>query len=223
MTGAIKNTFGIIPGRTKTGYHGTMTTREQFAAMLLDLIALCPPKLTIMDAVIGMEGEGPGGGTPRTIGLLMASTDPLALDIVASQIMGLPQERNPFLIEAKKRGLHPFGIDEVETIGMPKEELRIEGFKLPSSFSKNGFRIMRLIGPVAKTLFTVDPRIIKANCVACGACKNACPRDAITIDKVAKIDKKKCIRCYCCHEMCKYHAVELHRNLLYRMVNKTAV
>jgi uncharacterized Fe-S center protein len=152
----------------------------------------------------------------------MASTDPLALDIVASQIMGLPQERNPFLIEAKKRGLHPFGIDEVETIGMPKEELRIEGFKLPSSFSKNGFRIMRLIGPVAKTLFTVDPRIIKANCVACGACKNACPRDAITIDKVAKIDKKKCIRCYCCHEMCKYHAVELHRNLLYRMVNKAA-
>jgi uncharacterized protein (DUF362 family)/NAD-dependent dihydropyrimidine dehydrogenase PreA subunit len=222
MTGAVKNTFGVIPGRTKTGYHGTMTTREAFASMLLDLVALCPPKLAIMDAVTGMEGEGPGGGTPRAIGLLLASADPLALDIVAARIMGIPQDRNPLLTEAKKRGLHPCGIDEVETIGMAREKLTIGGFKLPSSFTKNGFGLMRLIGPVTKTLFTVDPRIVKVNCVACGACKNACPRDAITIDNVAKIDRKKCIRCYCCHEMCKYHAVELHRNLLYRMVNPAA-
>ena len=222
MTGAVKNTFGIIPGRTKPGYHGTMPNMEQFASMLLDLVALAPPKLSIMDAVIGMEGEGPGSGTPRSVGLLLASEDPLALDIVASEIMGLPEDRNLFLIAAKKRGLHPCGIDEVETVGMAREELRIEGFRLPSSFSGRGLRLLALAGPVVKTLFTVAPRIITKNCVACGACRNACPRDAITIGKVARIDDKKCIRCYCCHEMCKYHAVELHRSLLYRMVNRTA-
>jgi uncharacterized protein (DUF362 family)/NAD-dependent dihydropyrimidine dehydrogenase PreA subunit len=222
MTGAVKNTFGIIPGRTKTGYHGTLTKRGEFAGMLFDLMALAPPKLAIMDAVIGMEGEGPGGGSPRPVGLLIASTDPLALDIVASEIMGVPQDRNPLLIEAKRRGMHPCGIDEVETVGMRKEELRIQGFKLPTSLTKDGFRLLKFVAPVAKALFTVDPRVITAACVACGACRNACPRDAIAMRTVAKIDRKKCIRCYCCHEMCNYHAIELHRSLLYRLVNKPA-
>ncbi len=221
MTGATKNIFGLIPGRAKVGYHGTMTTRELFAAMLLDLMALAPPKLTIMDAVIGMEGEGPSGGRPRRIGLLIASDDPLALDIVASEIMGLPQERNPLLTEAKKRNLHPSGLEDVDVIGVPKEQLRIEGFKLPSSFAKERFHLSALFAPVAKSFFTVDPRIIKTKCTACGACRDACPRDAITVDETAEIDKKKCIRCYCCHEMCAYNAVELHRSLFYRIMNKT--
>ncbi len=221
LTGATKNIFGVIPGRTKTGYHGTMTTRELFAGMLLDLAALAPPMLTIMDAVIGMEGEGPSGGHPRRIGLLVASEDPLALDIVAAEIMGLPKERNPLLLEAKKREMHPSSLEDVEVIGVPKEQLRIEGFKLPSSLIKEKFSLLALFTPIAKAFFTVDPRIIKTECVACGACKNACPREAITINQVAEIDKKKCIRCYCCHEMCASNAIELHRSRLYRMMNKS--
>ncbi|MCX5727019.1 MAG: DUF362 domain-containing protein [Candidatus Saganbacteria bacterium] len=221
MTGGVKNIFGVIPGRTKTGYHGTMTTAELFAGMLLDLAALVPPKLTIMDAVVGMEGEGPSNGTPRQIGLLIASPDPLSLDIVVSEIMGIPEEKNPLLVEAKKRNMHPSSITDVQIIGMPLDQLRIHDFKLPSSFTKQNTRgLISFFGPVAKTLFTVDPRIIKSKCVACGACKKACPRDAIEINKVAAIDKKKCIRCYCCHEMCQYDAIELHQSFLYKMVNK---
>src|ERR1035437_7687866 len=106
MTGGVKNIFGVIPGRSKPGYHSTMTTRELFAGMLLDLAALVPPKLTIMDAVTGMEGDGPFNGTPRHIGLLIASSDPLSLDVVVSEIMGLPKEKNPLLVEARKRNLH---------------------------------------------------------------------------------------------------------------------
>jgi uncharacterized protein (DUF362 family)/Pyruvate/2-oxoacid:ferredoxin oxidoreductase delta subunit len=221
MTGGVKNIFGVIPGRAKPGYHGTMTTRELFAGMLLDLAALAPPVLTIMDAVVGMEGEGPSGGTPRQIGLLIASTDPLSLDIVAAEIMGIASENNPLLVEAKKRGLYPSRIEDVEIIGMPLVELRVQGFKLPSSFTKqNEHRLLSLLSPVVKTFFTVDPRIVPSKCVACGACKKTCPRDAIEIKKIAKINKKKCIRCYCCHEMCQYHAIELHRSFLYKMVNK---
>ena len=221
MTGGVKNIFGVIPGRSKPGYHGTMTTRELFAGMLLDLAALVPPKLTIMDAVIGMEGDGPSNGTPRQIGLLIASTDPLSLDIVASEIMGLAEEKNPLLVEAKKRNMHPSSLDEVQIIGVPLAELRVHDFKLPGSFSKqDSHRLMSLFEPIAKTFFTVDPRIIKSKCVVCGACKKACPRDAIEIGKVAAIKKNKCIRCYCCHEMCRYDAIELHKSFLYRMVHK---
>jgi uncharacterized protein (DUF362 family)/Pyruvate/2-oxoacid:ferredoxin oxidoreductase delta subunit len=220
MTGGIKNIFGVIPGRSKPGYHSTMTTRELFAGMILDLAALVPPKLTIMDAVIGMEGDGPFNGTPVQIGLLIASTDPLSLDIVASEIMGLPNEKNPLLVEAKIRNMHPSCIEEVEVIGVPLSQLRISGFKLPGSFSKENKGVLgSFLKPLVKNSFTVDPRIIKAKCTACGTCKKACPRDAIVINKVAIIDKKKCIRCYCCHEMCQYKAIELHKSLLYKLVN----
>ena len=221
MTGGIKNIFGVIPGRSKPGYHSTMTTRELFAGMLLDLAALVPPKLTIMDAVIGMEGDGPFNGTPRHIGLLIASTDPLSLDIVVSEMMGIPKEKNPLLVEAKKRNMHPSGIEDVEVIGVPLEQLYIPGFKLPSSFTKENKSVLGFfLRPLLKKSFTVDPRIIKSKCTACGTCKKACPRNAIEMNKVATIVKKKCIRCYCCHEMCQYNAVELHKSLLYKLVNK---
>ena len=221
MTGGVKNVFGVIPGRSKPGYHSTMTTPELFAGMLLDLVALVPPKLTIMDAVVGMEGDGPFNGTPRHIGLLIASTDPLSLDIVVSEMMGIPNEKNPLLVEAKKRNLHPSGIEEVDVIGVPLEQLYIPDFKLPGSFTKENKRVLwSFLKPLIKKSFTVDPRIIKSKCTACGTCKKACPRDAIEINKVAKIVKKKCIRCYCCHEMCQYKAIELHKSLLYKLVNK---
>lgn len=221
MTGGVKNIFGVIPGRSKPGYHSTMTTRELFAGMLLDLAALVPPKLTIMDAVVGMEGDGPFNGIPRHIGLLIASSDPLSLDVVVSEIMGLPKEKNPLLVEARKRNLHPSCIEEVEVIGVPLSQISIPDFKLPASFEKENTSILNsFLKPLIKKSFTVDPRIIKSKCTACGACKKACPRDAIIIKKVAAIDKNKCIRCYCCHEMCQYDAVELHKSLLYKLVNK---
>jgi len=55
--------------------------------MLLDLSDFVAPCLTIMDAVIGMEGEGPNNGVPRPIGLILASTSPLALDVIAGDII----------------------------------------------------------------------------------------------------------------------------------------
>lgn len=221
MTGGVKNIFGVIPGRSKPGYHGTMTTRELFAGMLLDLAALVPPKLTIMDAVIGMEGEGPGSGPPRQIGLLLASSDPLALDIVASEIMGIPGERNPLLVEASRRGIHPSSIEEVQIVGVSRDRLRIADFKLPASFTMRhgGGRMRSVLGAVFRAFLTVEPRVIAPRCTACRACERACPCDAIAVDGVAKINRDACIRCYCCHEMCRYSAIELHGSLLYRMAH----
>ncbi len=69
FTGATKNLFGVIPGLTKVGYHGKFPQHERFAGMLLDVAALMRPRLSVMDAVVAMEGKGPGtGGTPRQAG-----------------------------------------------------------------------------------------------------------------------------------------------------------
>lgn len=222
MTGAVKNCFGVIPGLTKPGYHAKLADKNLFAGMCLDLSVFVSPRISIMDAVLGMEGNGPHNGHPRHVGLLLASTNPLAMDVVASEIMGLARANNPILLEAEKRGLTPNRLEHVEVIGADVAELHIADYKLPSTVLGGlGASILSLLAPVFKQGFTVRPQIIKSKCVACGSCRDACPVKVISIvNKHAQIDHRNCIRCYCCHEMCQYNAIELKQGLLYRVFNR---
>jgi uncharacterized protein (DUF362 family)/Pyruvate/2-oxoacid:ferredoxin oxidoreductase delta subunit len=231
FTGAIKNNFGVIPGRAKPGYHQKLNDRSHFVRMLLDLARLVSPRLSIMDAVVAMEGDGPTAGSPRKIGLLLGARNPLALDVVASEIIGLDREKNPFLQEAEKMGLFPNDIHQVEVIGAEIPKIRIENFRFPvTMFSGTGFGDhlnwwQRLIEPIFKDALTLKPRVRKETCKACGSCLKSCPADAITIQNTgnkpcAQIDDTTCIRCYCCHEMCQEKAIRLQKSLLYRFSNR---
>ncbi len=222
MTGAVKNIFGVIPGLTKPGYHAKLQKKSHFANMLLDLCDYISPRLSIMDAVIGMEGNGPHNGELRHVGMLLASTSPLALDVVAGEIMGLTKDKNPVLAEAEKRGQTPVRLDQMELIGVDPTELLIPDFKLPPTVPGLHDRIFGLLYPIFRNAFSVFPRTIKSRCVSCGTCRDACPMQIITVtDKTpAQIDTKKCIRCYCCHEMCPHDAIELHTSHLYRLLNR---
>jgi uncharacterized protein (DUF362 family)/NAD-dependent dihydropyrimidine dehydrogenase PreA subunit len=222
MTGAVKNIFGVIPGLVKTGFHAKLQDRNTFARMCLDLSEYVSPRISIMDAVVGMEGNGPQNGIPRNIGLLLASRNSLALDVVASEIMGLDRKKNPLLLEAEKCGLLPNRLEQVEVIGTDKAELRIPDFKLPSTLSTgvSSFSLAVMI-PLFKDWMSVQPKIIQDKCVACGVCQDACPVKVISVvNNYFQIDRKKCIRCYCCHEMCQYNAIELRSSFLYRFFNR---
>lgn len=222
MTGAVKNIFGVIPGLTKTGYHAKLKEKSLFANMLIDLCNYISPRLTIMDAVIGMEGNGPHNGAPRTVGLLLASTSPLAIDVVAGEIMGLPKAKNPVLVAAEKRGLSPTSLDQLELIGAETRDLRVRDYKLPATVPVLSDRIFSLLYPIFRNGFSVFPRTIESKCISCGTCRDACPMHVITVEnkRPAAIDIKNCIRCYCCHEMCPHDAIELHTSRLYRLLNR---
>lgn len=228
MTGAVKNLFGVIPGLSKVGYHATHPDHETFADVLLDLTGYVKPRLSLMDGILAMEGDGPGSsGTPRQVGLLLASANPLALDTAAGAIMNLPRQDNPVLLAAERRGLTPCRMEDVELIGGTVEELRMADYKFPASTKSN---LMDFLGPLArpaerlcKKALSQTPRIDGAKCVGCGICAKSCPGQAIAMTapgKKARISQKACIHCYCCHELCPQKAVELHQSWLGRLLTK---
>ena len=228
MTGAVKNLFGVIPGLSKVGYHATHPDHETFADVLLDLTGYVKPRLSLMDGILAMEGDGPGSsGTPRQAGLLLASANPLALDTAAGAIMNLPRQDNPVLLAAERRGLTPCRMEDVELIGGTVEELRMADYKFPASTKSN---LMDFLGPLArpaerlcKKALSQTPRIDGAKCVGCGICAKSCPGQAIAMTapgKKARISQKACIHCYCCHELCPQRAVELHQSWLGRLLTK---
>lgn len=228
MTGAVKNLFGVIPGLSKVGYHATHPDHATFADVLLDLTGYVRPRLSLMDGILAMEGDGPGSsGTPRQAGLLLAAANPLALDTAAGAIMNLPRQDNPVLLAAERRGLTPCRMEDVELIGGTVEELRMADYKFPASTKSN---LMDFLGPLArpaerlcKKALSQTPRIDGAKCVGCGICAKSCPGQAIAMTapgKKARISQKACIHCYCCHELCPQKAVELHQSWLGRLLTK---
>ena len=228
MTGAVKNLFGVIPGLSKVGYHATHPDHASFADVLLDLTGYVKPRLSLMDGILAMEGDGPGSsGTPRQAGLLLAAANPLALDTAAGAIMNLPRKDNPVLLAAERRGLTPCRMEDVELIGGTVEELRMADYKFPASTKSN---LMDFLGPLArpaerlcKKALSQTPRIDGAKCVGCGICAKSCPGQAIAMTapgKKARISQNACIHCYCCHELCPQKAVELHQSWLGRLLTK---
>ena len=214
MTAGIKNLFGVIPGTEKVEFHARFSDMKDFASAVVDLtssITARTPMLTICDAVIGMEGNGPSAGVPRKIGCLLASMNPFALDGVCAEIIGAG-DRSPMLEESRKRGYLPKEPNGYRVIGASVDEVRISDFVFPDT-SKKGIlqRLPDFLSP--------RPVIIKNKCVGCGECARACPRKAIVIrNRVARIDKKNCIKCYCCQELCKIQAVKIHRSFVYKLL-----
>lgn len=244
-TGAVKNMFGIIPGTMKSEYHVRMPQMSDFAEAMIDICQSTPPVLSFMDAVVGLEGNGPTAGEPRPVGCILASPSPHALDKAAVQIIGLKPENILTLSAAAKRGLVP---DIISYPGSRPEDFLVPDYKMPDNIhldlSGGGLLppfLMKLLRP--KVVFS------PAKCIGCGVCERDCPPKVITLrerkrkrslmrsrtknealqSKAAKggklpklphTDHSRCIRCYCCQELCPQEAVSIRENILYKIVNR---
>lgn len=221
FTGAVKNFFGLIPGGQKAELHFKLQEVDKFMDMLLDIYLQSRPILSIMDAIVGMEGEGPSAGNPRKIGAVLLSDDAIALDYVACKIIGLKVEEVPLLKAAQERGL--LNTEKIEIVGDSLDDVLIEDFKVPLSpeisFIKG--RVPNFIADILTSWVTPKPIFIHKKCIGCAECFNACPAQAIQMrERRPYVDLKKCIRCYCCHELCPVKAIKTKKSFLFEKILK---
>jgi len=174
------------------------------------------PRLSLVDAVVGLEGKGPGtGGSPRELGFLMAGVDTVAMDVACCRIANIDTASVPLLEAARSRGLWSGRAADIDAQGVPVAELLVPDYELPSRESRltglgPSSLLMRSLRPVLTNGLSPLPSPQEAPCTRCGACERACPTGAMRVGrKGAAVEEGKCIRCYCCHELCPNAAIGL--------------
>jgi uncharacterized protein (DUF362 family)/NAD-dependent dihydropyrimidine dehydrogenase PreA subunit len=204
LTGAVKLTFGCIPGLDKAQLHVRAQRRDDFADMLLDLHLALRPRFSVIDGIVAMEGQGPGGGRPRELGSLFAGRDALALDAALADRTGHERSAVYTLAAGARRGL--IDLDD---------PYRLEGdaIETAADFVPARRDIQELLPPslhrLGRSLVTARPRLVdEAACIECGECAGICGVAAISLEPKPCFDDGRCVRCYACTEVCPTAAID---------------
>ncbi|MBK5274062.1 MAG: DUF362 domain-containing protein [Desulfuromonadales bacterium] len=220
MTCAVKNLFGAVVGAEKAGWHlKAGTSQGQFARLLLEIYQLKKPVLNIVDAIVAMEGNGPGSGDPLQVGALLAGSNPVAVDLVAGRLAGIPPELLHVEREARLLGLAGTTWEEITISGASLKSFPTKPFRLPTGLTVQ-FGMPRFLNNLLKRHLTSFPAADRERCVLCGICRDACPPVAIEIKNSAlSVDQGRCIRCWCCRELCPHDAMLVRRGRVLKIVS----
>ncbi len=215
LTLGVKNLFGCIVGFKKPEWHlRSGIDREMFARLLVSIHRAVSPQVTIVDGILGMEGQGPGkGGTPRKIGVLAGGSSAFAVDVAICRMLGVDPDRLPTNKAAKALGLTGYDVD------LTGDYEKINNFVFPiqdplTFGPKPVHRILR------KHLVQ-RPAADKNLCKLCEECWKYCPAKAISHDKEkVSFDYDICIRCYCCIEVCPEGALSAVETLPGKIIRR---
>lgn len=208
-TGAVKNVFGCIPGLMKAHFHKLAPDPIDFGHIIADIHNALKIDLHIMDGILAMQGEGPTAGDKYQANKIIISKDPLALDIIAIEMLGLKLQNVPILMTAKDRKLGEFRLENIKIEGDYSILPKLNGFKFPKrlkSTRKQNYKVLVKVIDFLKARPKIDTKL----CINCNMCVESCPVGAI--DKNLKIiNYSLCIECMCCHELCMHQAVKLKK------------
>jgi len=198
--------FGILPGAEKARVHCAVPRPEDFSEMLVDIYQIRSPDLILMDAVVGMEGNGPSGRDLRPIGKILASRNGVAIDGLMAAMMGIRPEEVDHLKVAYQRDLGPLDPAKMNIQG---NWAPLKKFKMPLTYASRG-----IFGTLINKIYyrpQAKPRlkVNRGRCTQCQVCVQHCPAGALSMEGIPRLDKNKCISCYCCYELCPQQAVEL--------------
>ena len=224
LSGAVKNLFGCVPGRRKVEFHlQAGNDPAMFAQLLADISQVVRPNLSIMDGIVGMDGQGPAAGRRRNFGLILASSDAVALDAAACVVAGVDPLAVPTLRLASEQGVGVADPASIEIVGAQPEEVRIPDFLLP----QEGDLLSRMPRPLHRLLrnqLVRSPVFLPRRCSGCRSCIETCPVHAITGEgNHLSVDYSECIRCYCCQEVCPEEAISVRSTPLRRVLEALSI
>ncbi len=153
LTLGVKNLFGCVPGKMKAWWHMEAgKDSNRFGQMLVETANAIAPNLTLIDGIIGHEGNGPSGGEPRFLGLLGASVDVFALDRALTEILRVNPQQVPSIAASLRQGLCP----DLEAIHFPlatPSDLQISDWKLSDQLYPIDFGAPRVLRSLVKHLY----------------------------------------------------------------------
>ena len=220
MTLATKNLFGAVVGLRKAAWH-LEAGRDpvQFGRMLVDVAARVAPALSIADAVVAMEGNGPGSGDPRAVGVLAASPDLAVLDQLLCELVGFPPAELATLRLQWEEGRGPVDLQPPLYAGPPLADLRVSGFRFAKPFA--GDPMPRPLASFGRRLMETRPEIDARRCTACRLCVTHCPATAMVLREgqpAPRIYRNACIHCFVCQEICPEGAIGVGKGLVRRLI-----
>jgi uncharacterized protein (DUF362 family)/Pyruvate/2-oxoacid:ferredoxin oxidoreductase delta subunit len=214
VTAAQKNLFGMLSRASRRELHAKGLERG-----ILAVNAVVRPAVHILDArqylTRAVYGE------PIHLGLLLASTDALALDHYAIRLLGHDPESIGYVrlaLQATPASAHyrVVGTDPGGSVLSADSHAGL-GYRLAFSWL---YRVDHLLSrfvphvsiiPYVHYWLGIRPHVVRSKCTACGDCALVCPVGAIHVDQTAHISVKRCMRLRClrCTEVCREKAIEI--------------
>ncbi|MEA5577029.1 DUF362 domain-containing protein [Anabaena sp. UHCC 0451] len=153
VTLGVKNLFGCVPGKMKAWWHlEAGKDANRFGEMLVETARAINPTLTILDGIIGHEGNGPSNGEPRDLGVLAASSNVFALDRAVLEILKIDPLQVPTIAASQRLGICP-ELSEIEFPNLSPDLLQIEDWRLPDQLMPIDFAMPRVIKSTFRHLY----------------------------------------------------------------------
>jgi len=226
MSAAVKNLMGCVVGTDKRLMHADLP------ANLVRLNEIIKPNLTLVDGIIGMEGNCPGDGMPKRLDLLLAGTNPFLLDLFIARLVGLDRHIIPHLLIAHKKGyINDKDIaraDEIEPLTQfepppPRNFVvrlldhrflaRVRDLTRPIHGSETARRLLYRLGILQDVYEQAEARIERLTlnrhaCDGCGRCLAICPMELpITDPDFDFWASDDCLKCLYCAFVCPKEAI----------------
>jgi uncharacterized protein (DUF362 family)/ferredoxin len=233
MSLALKSLIGCVVGTD------TRLVHRDLPANIVALNEVIHPHFIIADALIAMEGNGPGDGTPRRADTLLAATDPFALDLAAARLFGLDANTILCLRVAARRG----HFAEVDFDAVARIEPVLQLDPAPSRSALVRLLDSRALAPLRDVTRTIHGqewarrllyrlRILQdvyeaqdadirrlwldaGRCTRCGLCLDYCPLGLGVLDPDFDFGSSACVRCLYCVQVCPVEAIRLEGDLGY--------